>query len=187
MEMKRDNRHILFLALMGMLAFVIAGVINGFILTRFELPLGSVVEGAIWGSILGYFVRDRFKIWKVVIAAIIANVISYFVGAFIGLSLPIPRFITYMIMGILMGLIFGGILGKLRGAILFAGIGAVVFLLGGYLYDYLPLYGSSFMNFIENRFGQNGLIVFAPAFMGIFKGLAMGLALGFLEQRKIKS
>ncbi|MGP6147374.1 hypothetical protein [Jeotgalibaca sp. A122] len=185
MEMKRDNKHILFLALMGILAFTIAGVVNGLILTQFELPLGSIVEGTIWGLILGFFVPDRFKIWKVVIAAIIATFISYFLGSFIGLSLPVPRYISYMIMGIVMGLIFGGIIGKLRGAILFATIGAVVFLIGGFLYDYLPIYGSSFMNFFEDTFGPNGWVIFAPAFIGIFKGLAMGLALGILEKRKI--
>lgn len=181
MERKRDNRHLAFLALVGMVAFVVEGFANGLILTRFEMPLGSVVEGAIWGSFLGYFVRDRFQIWKTVVAAIVANVISYFPGTLVGFIVPIPRFVTYMIMGILMGLIFGGILAKMRGAILFSTIGALLFLLGGFLFDTLS---AGFYNLFVKTWGDNGWIIFAPAFIGIFKGLALGLALGLLEQRE---
>lgn len=88
-----------------------------------------------------------------------------------------------MITGLIMGLIFGGIMGKMRGALLFMVIGAVVFLIGGFLFDTVNVYSSGFLNFIDRTFGPNGWIVVAPALTGIFKGLAMGLSLGFYEQR----
>lgn len=182
MQTRRDNSRIFLLALVGMVAFTIAGVVNGWILTQFELPLGSVMEGAIWGLILGYFVRNRFPLWKVVVAAILASVLSYFLGAIIGLSTPIPRFLTYMIMGIIMGLVFGGILGRGRGALLFSLVGAVIFLIGGFLFDSLAVVGTSFLNFVDDTLGPNGWTLVAPALTGIFKGLAMGLGLGLYER-----
>lgn len=184
METRRDHSRLLLLALVGILAFTVAGIINGLILLQFELPLGSVIEGAIWGAILGSFVRDRFPFWKVLLAAILANVLSYFIGAFIGLSTPIPRFLTYMIMGIIMGLVFGGILGRVRGALLFAGVGAIIFLIGGFLFDSLAVVGNGFLTFVENTLGPNGWVLVAPALTGIFKGLAMGLGLGLYERNR---
>lgn len=184
METRPDNSRLLLLALVGILAFTVAGVVNGLILLQFELLLGSVVEGAIWGFILGFAVRDRFPLWKVMLAAILANVLSYFLGANIGLSTPIPRFLIYMIMGIIMGLVFSGILGKGRGALLFAGVGGIIFLIGGFLFDSLALVGSALLNFVERILGPNGWVLVAPAFTGIFKGLAMGLGLGLFERRQ---
>ena len=178
MEKKGNPSRIMLLTFAGAVTFFVAGLVNGWILLYSEFPWGFIVEGFLWGALFWIFVRERFTLVKVVAAAILADVFSTFIATFVGLMLPVPRFVAYMIMGIVMGLIFGGVLGGKRGILIFSAIGAVGFLIGGVLFDSVNLWSGSFVEGVNDIFGPMGWNVIAPGLTGIFKGTAMGLAMG---------
>lgn len=182
MEKKSNPPRIILLTLAGASSFFVAGLVNGWILLYSEFPWGFIAEGFIWGALFWIFIREHFNLVKVVAAAILADVFSTFIATFVGLMLPVPRFVAYMIMGILMGLIFGGVLGGKRGILLFSAIGAVGFLIGGVLFDTVNLWSGSVVNWVNEMFGPMGWNVIAPGLTGIFKGTAMGLAMGVFEK-----
>lgn len=184
MEKKGNPSRIILLTLAGAFTFFVAGLVNGWILLYSEFPWGFIAEGFLWGALFWIFIRERFNLVKVVVAAILADVFSTFIATFVGLMLPVPRFVAYMVMGIVMGLIFGGILGGERGILIFSAIGAMGFLIGGALFDSVNLWSGSFVDSVNEIFGPMGWNVIAPGLTGIFKGAAMGLAMGVFETNR---
>ncbi|CZQ80345.1 Hypothetical protein Tpal_65 [Trichococcus palustris] len=188
MEKKGNPSRIMLLTLAGACSFFVAGLAAGWILLYFEFPLALIAEGFIGGALFWIFIRERFNLFKVVVATILADTFSFFISLYVvfmlGIMLPGPRMVGYMVMGLVMGLIFGGILGGIRGILIFSAIGAVGFLIGGALFDTANVWSGPFVDGVNAIFGPMGWTVIVPGLTGIFPGAAMGLAMGVFWKKR---
>ena len=170
--------------LAGALAYLIAGIVEGFILLRYEAMLGFPVEGIIAGFILGLFIRKRIKITRTVLASLVAIVIGLFGGAFIGLLIYDGYYVPSIISGLLVGGLFGLIIGAGKESLYFALIGAVVFFVGDMLVASVNVLEGGFYNFITDLSGENGYRVVIVALTALYHGIAIGLGTGVYLRTK---
>lgn len=168
--------------LLGALAYLIAGIIEGFVLLRYEAILGFPVEGIIGGLIFGFFIASHVKIIRTVFASLVAIVVGLFSGAFIGLSLQNGYLISFVISGVLVGGLFGLIIGAKKYILPFAVIGALVFVLGRAIMSYVNVWVGGFYNFF-NFAGEQGYMVATVALNTLFHGIALGLGTGIYLKR----
>lgn len=182
------NGSIIRYTLVGALAYLIAGIVEGFVLLRYEAMLGFPVEGIIGGFILGLFIRKHIKITRTVLASLVAIVIGLFGGAFIGLLIYDGYYVPSIISGLLVGGLFGLIIGAGKESLYFALIGAVVFFVGDMLVDSVNVWEGGFYNFITDLTGEQGYQVVTVAMTALYHGIAIGLGTGiFLKNRSGES
>ena len=170
--------------LLGALAYLIAGILEGFVLLRYEAVIGFPVEGIIGGLIFGFFIAAHVKIIRTILASVVAIVVGLFSGAFIGLSLQNGYLISFVISGLLVGGLFGLIIGAKKHVLHFAIIGAIVFALGRIITSYVNVWGGSFYNFFTDFAGEQGYMVATFALITLFHGIALGLGTGIYLNRR---
>jgi len=173
--------------LVGALAYLIAGIVEGFVLLRYEAMLGFPVEGIIGGLILGLFIRKHITIARTVLASLVSIVIGLFGGAFIGLLIYDGYYVPSIISGLLVGGLFGVIIGAGKESLYFALIGAVVFFVGDMLVDSVNVWEGGLYNFITDLSGEDGYKVVVVAMTALYHGIAIGLGTGiYLRNKKGK-
>ncbi len=170
--------------LLGALAYLIAGIIEGFVLLRYEASLGFPVEGIIGGLIFGFFIATHVKIIRTILASLVAIVVGLFAGAFIGLIIYDGYHIPFVISGMLVGSIFGLIIGAKKHVLYFAVIGAFIFFLGRIITSYVNVWNGGFYNFFADFAGEQGRMVVTVALNTLFHGIALGLGTGIYLNRR---
>jgi hypothetical protein len=157
---------------------MIAGILGGLVLLRYEAILGFPAEGIIGGLLFGLFIRDHVRITKTIVASLFAILIGLFGGAFIGLLIYDGYYVPSIISGLLVGGIFGLIIGAGKRAYPFALIGAVVFLLGDLVTSMFNVWGGDIYNLTTDMIGENGYQIAVVAINSLFHGIALGLGTG---------
>ena len=178
------NDSVIRYTLAGALAFLIAGIAEGFVLLRYEAMLGFPAEGIIGGLILGLFIRKHIKITSTVLASLVSIVIGLFGGAFIGLLIYDGYYVPSIISGMLVGGLFGLIIGAGKESLYFALIGATVFFVGDMLVDSVNVWEGGFYNFITDISGEQGYQVVTVAMTTLYHGIAIGLGTGIYLKNK---
>jgi hypothetical protein len=178
------NGSIIRYTLVGALAFLVAGIVEGFVLLRYEAMLGFPVEGIIGGLIFGLFIREHIRITRTVLASLVAIVIGLFGGAFIGLLIYDGYYIPSIISGFLVGGLFGLIIGAGKESVYFALVGAVVFFAGDMIVDSVNVWEGGFYNSITELSGEQGYQVVIVAMTALYHGIAIGLGTGIYLKNK---
>lgn len=169
----------------GLLAFLIAGVAEGFVLLSSEAILGFPVEGIIGGLIFGMFIKDYISIPRTTLASLVAIVVGLFGGAFIGLLIYDGYFIPSLISGMLVGGLFGLVIGAGKESLYFALIAGAVFVIGDIALDSVNVFEGGFYNLLNDFIGEQGFKVVIVAMTSMYHGIAIGLGTGvYLKNKK---
>ncbi len=164
--------------MVGALAYLIAGIIEGFVLLRSEAIFGFPTEGIIGGLIFGLFIKNHIKITKTILASLVAIVVGLYGGAFIGLLIYDGYQVPSLISGMMVGGLFGLIIGAGKEFIYFAVIGAIVFVVGNIIVSSVNVWEGGFYNFLTDLFGEQGYQMITVAINALYHGVAIGLGTG---------
>lgn len=178
------SSSIIHYTLFGALAFFIAGIIEGFVVLRYEAIISFPLEGVIGGLLFGLGIAKHVKVIRTTLASLVAIIVGLFWGAFLGLVIYDGYQIPFIISGLLVGGLFGLIIGANKHFLQFAVIGAIVFVFGDVLVSLVNIQGGNIYNFFTNFLGERGFTVLIVALTAMYHGIALGLGTGIYLKKK---
>lgn len=198
-ERKRTKKtYILWSTLMGMISFILGGVVASIVIVRYDnYILATVITGLVGGSLMGIFLSMKKKIGNMAIAGVfgvpLGLVLSFFLVEGFGALFPwigayfegtnILDIIAAMVMGITVGSMFGATIYGRRAVLLFAIICGLAGLPAGILVAAFNL-GYPIKFWLENLLSVFGKIDLNFLAIVIFQGIGLGLSIGLKKVLK---
>lgn len=185
--------------IMGMIAFLISGLVTCIIIAHFNYFIfATIIAGGLGGGVLSFLLRMRQKLLKMIMAGSIAGPVSMFLGfvlveGFFSLVpsvsskvsiCSIPDTIAIILMAITFGAVYGGMVYNRKYSVLFAGVCGLVSVPFGILIGVMNA-GFGLKAWLEKNIIVFGEIDFNLLVIIVSFGVGIGLSIG-LKNTKTK-
>lgn len=193
---KSRESHVILSVLLGMVSFLISGVIAGIVIQRLDnYILATIIAGGIGGLLTGIFLGMGNRTFRMALAGLIGMPIAL-LGSFLlievlgalmmamGLNFedsPLPDISVAVLMGIVFGAVVASMIYGRKSVPLFALVGGIVSMPFGWLITAMNS-GSIETDPLENLFGVFGRIDLNFLAMAVSLGIGIGLSIGLYHR-----